>query len=62
MTKGFKDKDGKFRPTDDSSNGVSSDEFKFEKIKKEYAVSDFKNKYYYVESHNFIFLYLINVT
>ena len=25
MTKGFKDKDGKFRPTGNSSNSISSD-------------------------------------
>ena len=35
MTKGFKDKDGKFRPTGNSNNGVSSDKLRYEKnIKK----------------------------
>ena len=58
MTKGFKDKDGKFRPTGNSSNGVSSDSvsnnntFTANDKKKVAEIEQLKNDYYELENNN----------
>ena len=58
MAKGFKDSNGKFRPTGNSSNGVSSDSvsnnntFTANDKKKVAEIEQLKNDYYELENNN----------
>jgi DNA repair exonuclease SbcCD ATPase subunit len=58
MTKGFKDKDGKFRPTGNSSNSISSNSvsnnntFTANDKKKVAEIEQLKNDYYELENNN----------